>query len=37
MDTKPLEHEALHEIQSKLARFGYKFANINFEMAGIFT
>lgn len=34
MDTKPLEHEALHEIQSKMARFGYKYANINFDENG---
>lgn len=34
MDTKPLETEAMDYIRSKVARFGYKFAELNFDEDG---
>lgn len=34
MDTKPLELEALNEIESKVARYGYKYARINYDEDG---
>ena len=34
MDTKPLEHEALNQIMSLLARYGYKYAELSFDEDG---
>lgn len=34
MDTKPIEQEALNHIQSLVARYGYKYANLNFDKKG---
>lgn len=34
MDTKPLELEALNELESKVARYGYKYARINYDDDG---
>ena len=34
MDTKPLEHEALNQIVSLLARYGYKYAELSFDEDG---
>lgn len=34
MDTKPLENEALNHIESLLARYGYKYAELSFDEDG---